>query len=110
MITLVAKSEAPGSLRVTADEKREAQPQWVAIQGVGLAVRTISEVPLKAGVYDCTSVELGLRDAFKVKGAFEPRGLLGLKEWTLAEQQAFYAKKASELQGLLGASAAKKAA
>ena len=97
MIGMYVKAGAPGSVILTVDEARLGQPQWVAVQAVGLSVRTITEAALKTGVYDCAEVTLGVRDAFKAKGAFEPRGLVSFREWTAADQRAFYAAKVAEV-------------
>jgi len=100
MMKFVIEASAPGTLTVAAGKKEEGKPLWVTVSGVGVGLRGAAQCIVKEGTHDCKAVVLGCQEAFKNKGAYEPRGVLEMVPWTPQEVAAYYQAKAKEYAGV----------
>lgn len=95
----VLDSIGPGSLVVVVGKSEVGKPTYVQVQGTGVSANTRLQCIAKEGQHDCKTVVLGVREAFKTKGAYEPQGVLELVPWTPKEIAEYYAAKAKEYAG-----------
>lgn len=96
---LVIEANGPGTLTVSGGKVTPGKTQYVTVAGVGVSANVQTSVIVKEGVHDCKVVKMGVRDAFKAKGSYDPSNLFEYVVWTQQEIIAFYVAKAKELGG-----------
>jgi len=99
MMQLVIEANGPGTLTVSAGKLTPGKTQYVTVAGVGVSANVQTSVIVKEGAHDCKLVKMGVRDAFKAKGSYDPSNLLEYVVWTQQEIAAYYMAKAKEFSG-----------